>query len=407
MANTAFKAGSVWNNQALGQKPIDPKPKYASPPDKEDEESKKLKDVRAKFAPNADKPTTASGKPGLTDLPSLLKMVDPSNLSSFLPSMFSQLNSVNQVMQTSIPAARKEIIQDSLTGALCILVKTYGFDRVILAMLHALDDGGIDRITESHRSIVENAFANLVMKAGQYGPNNIPVSSEPVLVYTIITPYPIVKESEVPDLYIQQYYTADADPYPGYIQWAAPSGTFSSYNTSYVYTMRTKEQPPYESANEEIYAISEKQLAEALNPYIRDDNLTAEKLNEFLDTQHTNIENNSMERNLGKNSSTNLMSLLSMLLGILGQIIDKTKSDQLPNSVLNQGSVNKTLESFSKSMGMLKQMKQSSATAFNPLSSLQSMGNISSIVGSLTSVGGIPTSTTQAVSSIMRIMGKS
>ena len=60
-------------------------------------------------------------------------------------------------------------------------------------------------------------------------------SAKPSSTYTL---------SAAPDGYIQQYYTVDKDPYPGYIEWKDPNGTNPS-----VYTPRNGE-PNYASAQE-------------------------------------------------------------------------------------------------------------------------------------------------------------
>ena len=360
-----------------------PEVPYAKPP-KAKGEGKNAKDVRDKNAPHAEKPTTASGEVGEKDLPSVLKKVDPNNLSSVLPSMFQLLSLINSTMNSSSQSARKPIIQDSLTGALAILNKKYGYEKVINAFNKALENEGINKINADYRDIVKNALANFIKDAIKYGPANIPVSITPGISYTIILPVPIVAASEVPDLSLQQYYTTDTDPYPGYIQWLLPEGTLSSVRTNFVYTRRTPDQPPYASADEEIYSISEKELANDLDPYIRDQNLTAEILNSLLIEQDNNVKNNGMERSVGKNSSVNLMSLLSAALGILGGIINNTISGQLPQSVLQQGSVNQSLEKFSTNMAMLKNMKQNAESAFRPQSPLGALPNINALVANLT-----------------------
>jgi hypothetical protein len=61
------------------------------------------------------------------------------------------------------------------------------------------------------------------------------ISARPNSIYTLSTP---------PDGYIQQYYTVEKDPYPGYIEWKDPNGTNPS-----VYTPRNGE-PNYASAQE-------------------------------------------------------------------------------------------------------------------------------------------------------------
>lgn len=336
--------------------------------------------ARSQFAPNADKPTTASADPS-KDLPSVLKQIDPNSVMQIMGLLFSALALTNNSMSTSNLASRKVIITDALTGALAILVKRLGFGVVITAMNRCLDNNGIDRITPQYKDIVQNAFAKLIQDAITYGTNNIPTSVPPKIVRTTILPNPIVNPGAVPDLSVQQYYTSDTDPYPGYIQWLLPEGTKSSIGTSYVYTVRDKTTPPYSTAAEEIYAISEREMANSLEPYVKTLTLTVDVLNTILATQDQNVQYNGMDRTTGKNSGSNTMALLSALLGILSILINLSKSQHLPNSYLNQGKVNSALEQFSQAMSMLLYMKSVTGGAFAMTSGIPGLRNLQSLQG--------------------------
>jgi hypothetical protein len=67
-----------------------------------------------------------------------------------------------------------------------------------------------------------------------------------IAVATATSPRPLTISivQTPPDNYIQQYYTIDRDPYPGYIEWKDPTSTESS-----VYTLRNGE-PNYANAQE-------------------------------------------------------------------------------------------------------------------------------------------------------------
>ena len=399
----------IYNNKlAMGQEVVVKDPPYADPPNKDKEKAKSLKDVREKFAPNKDKPTTASGDPN-PDLPSLEKQIDGQGLSSILPMLMSCLGSVNSSMNSFSQSSRKNIIEDALTGALVLLEKKYGFDQVIFIMVTAIFGDAYYQIDPVYRSIVDNAILNLIKLALEHGTGKIPTKTYRSFEYTIITPSPIVTPDKVPDLSIKQYYTAENDPYPGYIQWLLPEGTLSSENTNFVYTRMDVNDIPYDSIDEELYSISERELAKALDPYIKTYSLTAIILNQLLHTQDSNIEQVGMERGMGKNSSNNLMQLINMLLGIIGQIVNKEKNQHLPKSVLNQGKVNEALEKFSKNMGMLKKMKKDAERALGGMPGMSGMmsgfgsfgtGGISGITGMFQSRG----SSSQAIGAISSIL---
>ena len=382
----------IFNNPALGQKQVSANTEYGKPADKEGEEGKTLSDVRDKFAPKAEIPTTASAKPGELDLPSILKKVDPNNLSSILPSMFQQFAKVNSVLNASAPSSRKVVIQDSLTGALQRLSNKYGFTKVIKAMDKALDNYGIDQIEESFVSIVENAIANLIQAVIQYG-DNIPIADLPAVVYG--TKIPSLVVTVVPDLSTKQYYTPETDPYPGYIHWI--SVDLISY-----YVRRGVTDYPFSSMEEETKVISELELADKLDPYVYNNTLTAALINQFLSEQDTYIDNTNMENNVGKNSSTDLAGLASSILGDVGTAVGAT-SQSLANSVLSATGINKALDEFTKNLSVLKKMKTDAEDIIKVASSLTTLPSVSSIVSSLN----IPSEASSAVQSVLNKLGVS
>jgi len=374
-----------WGNQAsvnfhnIGLK-LDPwntnKDKYNAAKFNETPGKPDIKTARELHAPNADLPTTASGDASL-DLPGILNQVDPSKLSMTLAQMYSALSLVKALMNSSSPAPRKKTITDALSGALCILSNEFGFDYVIEVMNTALENDGLNIIDEDYREIVKNSLGDLITKVIEFGPNNIPVNKYPIITYdyttTITLPGLIV--DNVPDLYIQQYYPINNDPYPGYIQYVN--------NGVSVFVKRILNEPTYVSPEEEIFAVCEIELANDLRPHFTNKDLTAELLNIYLLKQDTNVENNGMEKSMGKNAGTNVMGLLSSLLGVLGPVINNTLSLHLPFSVLNQGGIAMSMQKFSKNMAIMKKMKSDSLAGFNL------PGGLSSMLGALSGVAGL------------------
>jgi hypothetical protein len=86
---------------------------------------------------------------------------------------------------------------------------------------------------------------------------------------------------------------------------------------------------------------------------------------------------------MGKNAGTNVMGLLSSLLGVLGPVINNTLSLHLPFSVLNQGGIAMSMQKFSKNMAIMKKMKSDSLAGFNL------PGGLSSMLGALSGVAGL------------------
>jgi hypothetical protein len=367
---------------ALGTGARDPEPEYGKFEDKP-EEGKGLKDFREK-ANLKEKPTSADGKKGLKDLPSVISQVG--NAASFLQSMYSQMGMVSALMSGSSQSSRKTTIEDSLSGALAILSNRWTYDVVIDVFDTALADDNILLIDKVYRDLVKNAMAKIYIAAIEYGTENIPVSE-----YTLVTEIgepPINLVEEATDFYIQQYYLQSEDPYPGYIRWNSPD------TDDFVYTVRTIGDIYYTSPQEEIYSISEQELAEDLNPYIENADLTATILNDLLKQQETNIENNTEEKTLGKGASgPNAAALAANLLGYMSSINNLQKSLQLPVSVLSQGKINTTLKGFEKQMTKLKSAKSmlkkaavppQAASALSAISGLAG-GNLSSIASGIAS----------------------
>ena len=339
-------------------------PKYADPQRKK-EEPKKNYTAAEKYAPNREKPTTADAKKGLLDIFSAVAAVDPQGLSSISPTMFSMFGQIASAAEGSSEATRKQTIEDALTGALSLLSNKYTFEQITLVFDIALANDGIKLIDPNYRTIVKNALSNLYKNYFTYGEGNIPVSTVETVTEIGTEPSPIVET--VPDLYVQQYYTKQTDPYPGFIKWVSQDGT------TVVYTSRSIGDPYYTSATDEVYSEAEQGLAIALEPYIVEINLTANILNDLLTEQEQQVEDSTADKTGGKNSAKKLMNILMQLAGYAGQIANLQQTVQLPVSVLNQDSVKKSHEAFLKNIGDLRRAKDKAREAVKPASPVSNL----------------------------------
>jgi hypothetical protein len=376
---------------------LNEKPKYVENQDKDKGQGvSKLKEKANKSL--SDRPTTASAQKGLKDLPSVISKVGKSAVH--LQNMYSTMATVSSILSAmsssgdneenpAPTSGKKTIIEDALTGALAILVKKWGYDLVIDAFDNALSDGGIDLIDEDYQEIVKNALANIYVSALINGPTNIPLYEYDEVTFIGDAPTPVV--TEVPDLYIKEYYSPETDPYPGYIKWN------SLDETDFVFTERAIGDKYYTSPNEEVYSIAEEELAEGLDPYMENSDLTAEILNDLLLEQNINIENNMDEATLGSGTGgSNSQQLLQQLLGFLSVATNLQKSAQLPFSVLNSGSIQNTLKKFEKSTAKHKQMSklldksvQVAGAASSLSSALGAAGGLGGISGALGAAGAL------------------
>lgn len=396
--------------------------KYADAPAVKSDDAKKLTDVRDKFAPNADKPTSASADKGMMDLPQIMKKVDPQNKAQVIPEMYKKMQGMMNIMNmgsgnnsdnnnqnnpnSSIPSGISVVIEDSLTGALCILVKEYGFERVIQVLLLALADDKIKFISTDYKKIVQNAISNLIRLALFFGPLDIPVSQYDDTIFGDIVPDNLV--AIAPDMYLKQYYAIEDEPYPGYTQWVSPDGKTT------VYTRKETGSYHFETSEQEVFSNSEIRLAEKLDPYFPLDTklvLTAKILNSFLVVESYYVESDQFNTNMGNNTGGNpiqnqqgnsgggggggaggMMGMLSgMMNGNLQGMISNVQQKQLPNSVLDQEKMGKLLNQKTKDMslnnnifGIAKDMMGGA----NPLGSLGNMGGLSNIMGGFNQGGG-------------------
>ena len=411
-SKSAFDQGKrIHNNQTLKQdKPkITGEVKYADAPAVKPDKSKKLSDVREKFAKNADKPTTASEEAGQKNLPSIIKKIDPEGRAQVLPELYQQMQQMMGIMSmgsggggggggqngspSNPPSGTTAIMQDSFTGCLAILTRSYGFERVIEVFTDLLSNGGINKVDARFTKIVQNALSNLIKLALYFGPINIPVSVYNKTIYGDIVPSPLVDISKVPDFYVKQYFPFDQDPYPGFIKWVYSDG-------SILWTKREPNSYYFETSSEEVFSVSERELATDLSPYVKIENpvtpFTVEIFNSILIKQVDNIEENTLNNSVGNNSggqgSGGGNNMAGALGGQLQSLMGMLTGQQLPLSVLNQGEVNNVMQQFQKDMGLNNQLFQMANGALGGgmggLSSLMNMGGLSNIMGGFGMGGG-------------------
>lgn len=444
MADTPQKLSNtiIIHSTLFGTKPDvskKDKQKYAAPKRVKGDNAKSLSDARKKIAKNADKATTASGKIGQKDLPSVIKQVDPQGTAQVIPEMYQQMQMMLSLLAmgsgssgggssgtmpsfSAVPSGISVVVNDSFTGALAILVKKWGFEIVIRAFNTALQkrppiqylngytsEFGVENIDPLYRAIVLNSLANIVRLALYFGPLNIPVSEYDETVYGDTVPSPLVDESEVPDLYLKQYYELADDPYPGYVKWISQDG-----NNTTVYTKKPAQSYHFSTMNEEIFSISEKEIAADLDPwfeyttagppgsfaFIR--TLSSTTINEILYKQMVNIETNTLNSGMGNNAANSPGggggggNMAGMLGGMLQMLMQMFQSEQLPTSVLNQGNINNVMQQFTKDMGLNNQIFQIGQQILggggfmggSPLGMLSNMGGIGNIMGGFGLDGG-------------------
>ena len=421
------QAKTILFNQFLGQdKPKTEDPKYPESPGIEKSKSKELEDVRKKVAPSGDKPTTASAKKGSKKLTKVVKEVDPGRKAQQLPELYQQMSMIMGILSmgaglgggsggngttpftiTGTPSGMNVVLTDGFVGALAILVRKFGFERVIkMFVLITLPNGGLAQLDSWYQPIVTKAIATLLKVAIYYGPLNIPVSSYDETYYGDIVPTNLVTKDAVPDFYVKQYYGISAEPYPGYDQWVDPNDA-----TKIVYVRRELGTYVFTSASEEIYSEVERGIAADLDKYFYVDPtqytmaqgaepLFPRYLNDVLDKWIKQIEvyqgNLMIGNNVGSGGgSGNMAAMMGMLIGLLMQLIQMFQQEQIgsKNGTV-VGSVSNVIQDFQKQMGMSGQILQMGMSALGGGGlggALGGLGNLAQIggMGGFGSLGGI------------------
>lgn len=394
--------GKTPNSVKVGGTAVDPMgAKYNNAPFVENSNGPQGLDVaKSKFAPNSNEATIAAVDPS-TDLPAALQQVGTSG--TIMPTMISALNSVGSIMSmmnqtntnnnTSTNTGVNQYAIAALTGALSILSNKYGFNIVIRLFSVALTNYFND-INPAYSTILSESLLNFINNGVQYNYINLPYNMTPItnLIGNNI-PTPVV--SDPPDFYVQQYYSASTDLYPGYIQWEGPTG-------DYVYTQRTSLYPNYSSADEALIDVAQTEFVALFTPFFASDIMTYNDINNILSIVVPDTQNNAANNSLGNNSSLNIMGLITSLLGTIGGMINSADSNHLPKSVLNISSMTQTLQKFASNLSYLQQMKNKSMQAFAVPSSSMNLASLlsstSSFNVSLGSSGGLDA---QSVLSLM------
>lgn len=341
---------------------------------------------RKRSAPNADVPSTAGGNPKTKKIKTVLDEMDPQRLSEIYKNMHNQLSKINSLLAYSnssgggdeTPASEVKLsLTDSLTGALSILVKKYGYNTVIELFSEFLNDATISIMPIDYQEIIRNSFISLYITYVIYGEDNIPVSSLPEIINGNNIPTELVSINDVPDLYVQQYYTIDTDPYPGFIEWIGP-------DDEKIYTARSINDFPYENIDDHVYSLAEQGLAKVLDVYFinTDIKLSVALFLAMLIEFCNLIEDQGIKSSVGKNGNNFSGNLQTLLGSVLGTLTQNALTNHVPNSFLNQTKINNVISKANKMQGRInKSMKP----AFKKAAQLET-SNITNIISGLTNL---------------------
>lgn len=245
-------------------------------------------------------PTTAAADAGETNVLQALQTVDPTSALSAIPCLPTQaLNIQIELNLGSIAAGLINMVADAVTGALLELMNVLGVDLVLNAIetaaaaianfsdaLNAIASGGICGVPRAAAQIgagtqaLARSYSSIQGAIQRVG--KAPEAIQAALGQTVArieanvvgaSFRPISVSVEAPVGYVQSYYTAQADPYPGYIRWFNPIDV----SAQAIFTLRNG-QPNYKSAQEHTRYLTQGSTLQALRLPITQGNLSADGL---------------------------------------------------------------------------------------------------------------------------------
>lgn len=280
-------------------------------------------------------PTTGSAEPGETNVLEILKRVDPMSLTSVLPCLVpNALQLQLQIDLGSIATNLINLVSNAITGALLRIISVIGagIDSVLNAIslaansianfadaLSALATGGLCGAPRALASInagtqsLAKSFSSLQRAGQQFG--NVPgeirrslglaaetiVSNIPSAIFA-----PISLSLTVPTGFIQEYYDAESDPFPGYIKFIDPNDP----SAEPVFVLRDG-QPNFKSASEHVQYDTELFATRSLSSAIIGGTLTGSVLSSIMDQVVTTGQTQGLLRTLG--SGFNPSSIAGMI----------------------------------------------------------------------------------------------
>jgi hypothetical protein len=270
---------------------------------------------------NPNLPTVGSAPKG-SDVLSVIRSVDPLGTLSSLPCLNFSLFSLSSILGflNSIVNGIANIVAQAVRNALLQLAQRIGifkllgllnaaisnvaavqnlinslnirvcglnllnqglFDNANFVMASVINDlnkgvgaivGGIDKVLDVATGTILGG-ADTINAAANEGIKNFVGSvglAPAAAVATANTPKPnpALVAPRPPDNYVQQYYSIENDPFPGYIEWKDPSGTGAP-----VYTLRNN-QPNYTSAQQHTLFAAQDQFTSTIGNAL----LSGEKL---------------------------------------------------------------------------------------------------------------------------------
>jgi hypothetical protein len=306
-------------------------------------------------------PTTASAaKLTGAHVLDVIKQVDPSSKSASLPNMVGKYNEVRNIMSMTSPGGITNMLGGSMTHLISNIGAQFGIQNAVAIFNTAMKFTGENALDPAVKEAVRLGMVAAMKSANSNG-GRPTVYVQPAA--SVATPYtqapPALLVVATPPLgYIQQYYTLESDPYPGFIQWLGPTGDFK-------YTLRNGE-PNYPSAQDHVQHNSYQGMQSQLGQSLKTGNISQKELSKLLNGSAASLAADAISKVLGHGIDLNsIADFAKQLLGKLGGFISGMLSGHLPTSVLSDAA-GKSVNKYTQNQAVLKKKKDNVKAALQP-----------------------------------------
>jgi hypothetical protein len=337
----------------------------------------------------ADTPTTASADPNESNILSILNQVDPtSSISALKCFQPAALNLSISIDLGAIAAGLINLIADALTRTILDLMESLGINSVLRALdqaaialenfsaaVGALLSGDIcaapaalnfmDRGTQA----LARSYTNIqtAVQRGANSPetlrNRLGYAKEQILSRAPTEAFkPVSVVLTAPAGYVQEYYSFDRDPYPGYIRWTDPARTGDP-----LFTLRNG-QPNYVNATQHASYDVSGSIQSSLLGFIQTGQLNTSNLQSVL-SQATGVAQISALRGvIGGGNPVQIIAAAARLVPSIYASVTGLFSPSVSISVLpNTDAITQSLQRFTQSQTILAVRRTQMENAFRSI----------------------------------------
>lgn len=331
-------------------------------------------------------PTTASADPGATNILAILQQVDPRGTMSALPCLPGAASELKiNIDLSSIATGFINMLADAFNSTLIRLMEQLGVNAVISAVnnaafalenfraaFDALQSGGLcaapaalNRIDAGTQALVRS-MTRIQSAADRF--KNSPAAISRTLGGTLDqiqsrAPTELFRPLQVsitaPAGYVQEYYSFQRDPYPGYIRWRDPAGEGDP-----VFTLRNG-QPNFTSPQQHSSFDVSRAIQGSLANLIRTGTLNTGNLQNVL-LQATGVAQvSALSRAIGSGNPLQIIALGARLIPSIYSNIVGIFNARISVSVLpSAGAIEQSVERFTQSQSILAIRRAQMENAF-------------------------------------------